>query len=153
MEYIKNLETSAFVLLVTQSCPTLCNPMDCSPPGFSVHGILQARILEWLAMPSSRGSSRTREWTRVSCIAGRFFTIWATKEAHIYNMCEMELRMEIQCTAHMLRHIHTHTFSARVCSWGSRFKKTSLSLSAFGFPVKKGVSHLVMSDCLRPYGL
>ena len=38
-----------------QSCPTLCNPMDCSPPGFSVHGILQARILEWVAMPSSKG--------------------------------------------------------------------------------------------------
>ena len=40
-----------------QSCPTLCDPMDCSPPGSSVHGILQARILEWVAMPSSRGSS------------------------------------------------------------------------------------------------
>ena len=42
---------------VTQSCPTLCNPMDCSPPGFSVHGILQAGILEWVAIPFSRGSS------------------------------------------------------------------------------------------------
>ena len=45
-------------VLVTQSCPTLCDPTDCSPPGSSVHGILQARILEWVAMPSSRGSSR-----------------------------------------------------------------------------------------------
>ena len=43
-------------VLVIQSCPTLCNPTDCSPPGFSVHGILQARILEWVATPSSRGS-------------------------------------------------------------------------------------------------
>ena len=50
-----------------QSCLTLCNPMDCSPPGSSVHGILQARILEWVAMPSSRGSSPPRDWTRVSC--------------------------------------------------------------------------------------
>ena len=52
-----------------QSCPTLCNPMDCSPPGFSVHGILQARILEWVAMSSSRGSSRLRDWTHVSYIS------------------------------------------------------------------------------------
>ena len=55
-------------VLVTQSCPTLCNPMDCRPPGSSVHGILQARILEWVAMPSSRGSSPPRDWTQVSCI-------------------------------------------------------------------------------------
>ena len=48
-------------VLVTQSCPTLCDPMDCSPPGSSVHGILQARILEWVAMAFSRGSSRSRE--------------------------------------------------------------------------------------------
>ena len=60
-------------VLVAQS--TLCNPMDCSPPGSSVHGILQARILEWVAISSSRGSSRSRDWTRVSCTAGRFITI------------------------------------------------------------------------------
>ena len=47
--------------LVAQSCPTLCHPMDCSPPGFSVHGILQARILEWVAISFSRGSSRPRD--------------------------------------------------------------------------------------------
>ena len=63
---------------VAQLCPTLCNPLDCSPPGPSVHGILQARMLEWVAMPFSRGSSRPRDQTPVSCIAGRFFTIWAT---------------------------------------------------------------------------
>ena len=56
------------------SCPTLCNPMDCSPPGSFVHGIHQARTLEWVAMPSSRGSSWPRDWICVSCIAGRFFT-------------------------------------------------------------------------------
>ena len=64
-----------------QSCPTLCDPRYCSPPGSSVHGILQARILKWVAIPFSRGSSWPMDWTRVSCIAGRFFTIWATKEA------------------------------------------------------------------------
>ena len=56
--------------------------MDCSPPGSSVHGIIQARILEWVAIPFSRGSSWPRDQTWVSCIAGRFFTIWATREAH-----------------------------------------------------------------------
>ena len=57
-----------------QSCPTLCNPMDCCPPGSSVCGIFQARTLEWVAMPSSRGSSQPRGQTRVSCITGGFFT-------------------------------------------------------------------------------
>ena len=50
------------------SCPTLCNPMECSPPGSSVHGIFQARILEWVAIPLSRGSSQPRDQTQVSCI-------------------------------------------------------------------------------------
>ena len=58
---------------VAQSYPTLCDPMDCSPPGSSVCGILQARILEWVAISSSRGSSQRRDQTCVSCIAGRFF--------------------------------------------------------------------------------
>ena len=55
--------------------------MDCSPPGSSVHGILQTRTLEWVAMPSPRGSSQPRDWSRVSHISDRFFTIWATREA------------------------------------------------------------------------
>ena len=58
---------------VTQSCLTLCNPMD-----YTVHGILQARILEWVAFPFSRGSSQPRNRSQVSCIAGGFFTSWAT---------------------------------------------------------------------------
>ena len=61
-----------------QSCLTLCDAMDCSPPGSSVHGISQARIMESVAISFSRGSSRPRDKTQVSCIAGRFFTIWAT---------------------------------------------------------------------------
>ena len=66
---------------VAQWCPTFFDPMDCSSPGSSVHEILQARILEWVAIPFSRGSSRPRDWTWVSCIAGKFFTVWATREA------------------------------------------------------------------------
>ena len=57
--------------------------MDCSLPGSSVHRILQARILEWVAISFSRGSSQPRYWTQISCIAGRFLTIWATREAFI----------------------------------------------------------------------
>ena len=66
-------------VLVTQSCLTLYDPMDCSLPGSSVHGILQARILECFAILFSRGSSWPRYWTCVFRIAGRFFTIWATR--------------------------------------------------------------------------
>ena len=71
---------------VAQSCPTLCNPMDCSLPGSSVHGIFQARILEWVAISFSRGSSRPWDWTQVFCIAGRRFTIWATRACIISNL-------------------------------------------------------------------
>ena len=77
--------TCSFVELpVVQSlsCVQLfCGLMDCSPPGSSVHGILQARILEWAAISSSRGASRTRDRTRFSCIGGRILYHWATWEA------------------------------------------------------------------------
>ena len=60
---------------VTQSCPTLCDSMDCSPSGFSIHGVFQARILEWVVISFSRGSSPARDRTQVSCIEGRCFTL------------------------------------------------------------------------------
>ena len=63
--------------------PNLCDPMDCSPSGSSIHGILQAKTLMWVAIPFSRGSSQLRGWTQVSCIAGRFFTIWATRKGSV----------------------------------------------------------------------
>ena len=73
-----------------------CDPMGCSLPGSSVHGIFQARILEWVAISFSRGSSWPRDWTRVSCIAGRRFTFWATREAQIpmasYLLCKWILK-------------------------------------------------------------
>ena len=65
--------------LIAQSCPTLCDPMDCCPPGSSVHGISQARILEWVAISLSRRSSQPRNWTRVSCIGRRVLYWWATR--------------------------------------------------------------------------
>ena len=75
----KGLRTSKWSE-VAQSCPTLCNPMDCSLPGSSVHGIFQARVLEWVAIAFSRGSSWPRDWTRVSGIVGRRLTLWATRD-------------------------------------------------------------------------
>ena len=74
--------TSGHSLCVSRSVvSTLSNPMDCNLPGSSIHGILQARILEWVAISFSRRSSQPRDRNHVSCIAGRFFTIWATREA------------------------------------------------------------------------
>ena len=66
------------LVLVAQTCPTLCNPMNCSPPSFSVCEIFQTRILEWITISFSRGYSWPRDWTPVSWIAGIFFTVWAT---------------------------------------------------------------------------
>ena len=70
---------------VAQLCPTLCNPVAFTPPGSSVHGILQARIPEWVAISFSRGSSRPRDRTLVSHIAGRCFNLWATRELSQIN--------------------------------------------------------------------
>ena len=71
---------------VAQSCLTCCDPKDCSLPGFSIHGIFQARTLEWVAISFSRGSSWPRDWTQVSCTAGRWFPFWATSEAQMWLM-------------------------------------------------------------------
>ena len=76
------LSNSAVLSLVAQLCPIVCDSMDCSPPGSSAHGVLQAGILEWVAMPSSRGSSQSRDRTQVSLITGGFFTIGATRGEH-----------------------------------------------------------------------
>ena len=72
----KSLIADSTEVKVAQLCPSLCSPLD-----YTVHGILQARILEWVAFPFSRGSSQPRDRTQVSCIAGGFFTSWATREA------------------------------------------------------------------------
>ena len=74
---------------VAQSCPTLCDPMDSSLPGSAIRGIFQTRILEWAAISFSRGSAQPRDWTWLSCIADRRFTVWATREVHniIYATC------------------------------------------------------------------
>ena len=85
-------------VLITQSCPTLCHPMDRTSPGLSVNGILQIRVLEWVSNPSSRGSSQPRVWIRVSCIAGRFLTIWATGGA--WSVIELIPIRHLLCAWH-----------------------------------------------------
>ena len=80
--------------------------MDCSPPDFSIHGIFQARVLEWVAISFSRGSSWPRDWTQVSRIAGRCFTIWATRESQAKHKSDTNSKS------------HTHTFKME-----SHFKK------------------------------
>ena len=76
----------------TQSCPTPWDPLDCSLPHSSVHGIFQARVLDWVAIFFSRGSSRPRDRTQVSRIVGRCFTVWATREvlllSYNYTICD-----------------------------------------------------------------
>ena len=72
---------------VAQLCPTLCDPMDCSLLRSSVHGIFQAKVLEWVAISFSRGSSWPRDWTQVSRTVGRRFTVWATREVPYKKQC------------------------------------------------------------------
>ena len=82
---------------IAQSCPTLCDPMDRNLPGSAVHGIYQARILEWAAISFSRGSSQPRDRNRVSCTADRCFTVWATREALIPPLIQPFNESGLQC--------------------------------------------------------
>ena len=127
---------------VTQSCPTLCNPMNCSLPGFSVHGIFQARVLEWVAISFSRGSSQTRDRTRVSHTAGRHFTIWATREAHFLLKLGTKRTVDISSPPQMMPdHIKDNCITLTsdllkndmwpdLYQWNKRFPQ-SLWLSSF----------------------
>ena len=84
--WVPLLSTWNYYNIVNRLCAVLsrnlCDPVDLARQDPLSMGILQARILEWVAMPSSRGSSRPRDWTQVSHIAGGFFATWATREAH-----------------------------------------------------------------------
>ena len=83
----QNVNSGKAIHVCVQSCPTLCDPMDCNPPGFSVHGIFQARILEWVAISYSKGSSQPRDQTCISCISCisrqilYHYTIWEARKA------------------------------------------------------------------------
>ena len=96
----------------------LCDPMDCSAPGSSVHGIFQGRILEWVAVSFSRASSSPRDWTWVSCVEGRFFNNWATRE--VTKLCSMGTVLFLICflesvlIAAVLDHLE---FSGQTVNW------------------------------------
>ena len=97
--------------LVTKSCPTLCDPVDYSPSGSSVHGVLQARILEWIVMSSSGGSSLPGDWTHVSCLAGRFFTTEALgNHPHTLTFLSLSLSLSLYIYIYIYTHTHTHTY-------------------------------------------
>ena len=100
-----------------QSCPTLCYPMECSLPRSSVHEILQAKILECVAIPFCRGSSQPRDWVQVSIIAGRFFTIWTTREAWCNTQVNVKVAQPcltlcdpMDCIVHVI-------LQARILEW------------------------------------
>ena len=78
-------------VLITQLCPTLCDPVDCSPPDSSVHGILQTRLLEWVTIPFSRGSSQPRDQTQVFCIAGRFLLSETSEKPNVLYNQEIDI--------------------------------------------------------------
>ena len=97
---------------VAQSCPTLCDPMDCSLPGSSIHQIFQARILKWVAISFSRRTFQPRDWTQVSHIVGRRFTIWATREAqpmYTYILKAIFLAIHVLCCVKLLQSCPTLT--------------------------------------------
>ena len=93
-----------------------CYPMLCSPPGFSVHSILQARILEWITIPFSRGSSWPRDRTLVSCIAGRFFIVWATGKYYI-RVFSNESALHIKWPNYLLEVQLQHISGKNISEW------------------------------------
>ena len=98
------------------------DPMDCSLPGSSVHGVFQARVLEWVAISFSRGSSLPRYWTRVSCIVGRRFTLWATREITLFPKYSPKYRSGAESTDGLLTVCHCNTvlWSEKPLEWGQR---------------------------------
>ena len=102
----------------TQLFPTLCDHMDCRSSGSTVHGILQARIAEWIAISFSRGSSRPRDWTLVSCITGRLFTNWTTRKPYkSLSICMYGENVCFSCSKP--QQFEFSSSSAKHCTWGS----------------------------------
>ena len=150
---------------VAQSCQTLCDPVDCSPPGSSVHGIFQVRVLEWVAISFSRGSSQPRDQTQVSRIVGRRFTIWATREVR------MDLRWaQIRLASYMKLLLlswfvvsnsvwyHRWQPTRLLCPWDSPGKNTGVGchflLQSIKVKSEKWKwSRLVVFDSWWPHGL
>ena len=102
---------------VGQSCLTLCDPMNCTLPGSSVHGVLQARILEWVVIPFSRGSYQSRDGTWVSHIASRFFTIWTTREPQKCKMYHQLIEKYWLISKNARWVLKRLKSMSKICSW------------------------------------
>ena len=117
--YIKKIR----YVLVAQSYPALCDPMDCSPSGSSVHGISQARILEQVVISFSRGSFQPRDRTWVSYIAGGFFTVWTTKynkhECTHWWLKSRELPLETLMCLSQIAYLWNITILRKFCAYYS----------------------------------
>ena len=138
--------SSSVLCLVAQSCLTLCDPIDCIacqvPPSM---GILQARMLDWVAMPSSRGPSQSRGWTQVSCIASGFFTIWASRKAQEYWSGSVQFRHSVLSDS---VRPHRQQPTRLSCRWDSPGKNTGVGCHFFLQCMKvKGKSEVAQS-CL-----
>ena len=121
---------------VAQSCLTLCDPMDCSLPGPFVHGIFQARVLVWVTISFSRGSSWPRDRTWVSCIAGQCLTIWATREAQtVVPLSSVQSLSRVRLFA-------TPWIAARQASLSISISRSSLRLTSIESVMPS--SHLIL---------
>ena len=127
-------------MLGTQLCLILCDPMDCSPPGSSVHGILQTRILEWVAISFCKGLSHPRDQTQVSCIAGRFLTVWATRD-------EVKLKVAQSCPTlcDPMDYIVHGILQARILKW------VAFAFSKGIFPTQGSNTGLPPCRCILYY--
>ena len=137
-----------------QSCPTLCNPMDYSPPGSSVHGILQARIWEWVAMPSSRGSSRPKDWTHILCLLywelgslpltppGKSFPSQTQEQFPTYNWLNLRKDILLQDkTQENIWQRRMTSFLFCFCCAGSSLQQAGSAVAAgrLGCPTARGI--------------
>ena len=142
------LDACIYVYTQSLSCVWLfCDLMDHSPPGFSVQGILQARILEWVAISLSSGSSQPRDQTWVSCIAGRLFIVRATRKVPAYmSDCPQKWKNKVQGSGKFLRHF-PEILQNRI-SWGE--KLTSLvppgtsAEAAYWWPIPNDASSIFL---------
>ena len=125
---------------VAQSCPTLCDPMDCSLPRSSLHVILQARVLEWVAISFSRGSSWPRDWTQVSCIPGRCFNLWATR-----HLLYIQLFFSLEKAALLL--LFTLVLN-NLLAWSKFSGKSLLGQRVFEFLILLDVYRLLLIEVI-----
>ena len=151
---VKCLLRIYFSVLVTQQCLTLCDSMDHSLPGYSVLGILQARILEWVAIPSSRGSSHSRDLTQDSCTAGRFFTSWATWEAQDITVTSTEKLTQITVSghgSHTLLHVRTTRMLLKILMSGPTLKPLNQNLCYWTLASVLLKAPLIMLKCQQAW--